>query len=70
VDFSRPSKLLWRTAARRSAFGAARRAVLHSDVTSHSHERLFTRGAVLFVGSRQGDGLRQCIHVEIDEIKF
>jgi hypothetical protein len=30
------------------------RAVVHGDVTIHSHVRLFTRGAVVLIGSRQG----------------
>ena len=42
---------------RRPAVGALvpARAVVHGDVTLHSHVRLFTRGALSAVGSRQGD---------------
>jgi len=41
---------------RRPAAGVLRsvRAVLHNDVTIHSHVRLFTRGEMLSLGSRQG----------------
>jgi len=50
----RPSKALWATAGAGVGDRASVRAVVHIAVTVHSHVRLFTRSAALWIGSRQG----------------